>query len=560
MQRETLVTMLVKFLPTYTGGGLGSINYLLNERRKAAGTARVIKGDEKLTRAVIKGVTYKQKTCFGVLSFEEKHDFLDEEQKLKIIKDFERALLGDYMLERTNVLWVEHSDKNGRLELNFLIPKIDMSTGKSFNPYLALFDQHRIDLIKRMINDEYSLSSPDDPAKEQTISASKKNIGHYQNLEELDKKLHELVKEGYIKNRDHMIELLNQNGIEVTRSTKKSITVMLPNQKTKNRLKGGIYDANFTGAQGLGELSQSSSRRIREFHNRNPQEELKGNRQKLEELIRKRNKFNRQKFGIPPSRDNIEPEQEQKMDISTHSYDGTDNRNSIRLSDALLCTGAANQENEIGCDQGAAGTFGRTSKRDGINESLDNTASMETFRDGSGRKDAVLHIDPSEQGDNQARQQILYTYENGVEDDDIRRSIARRKRELDADYQEREERIRIAEEDLDRKIRERGNEFATRQNEFDRSNATFDERLREQDTRIVASAKRKIREIFGVFKKETNKFARRIKRTIKKIRIFEREVSRIAANRQNFKSTEEMTLDVDEELLESPDNTWGMSM
>lgn len=459
MQRETLVTMLVKFLPTYTGGGLGSINYLLNERRKAAGTARVIKGDEKLTRAVIKGVTYKQKTCFGVLSFEEKHDFLDEEQKLKIIKDFERALLGDYMLERTNVLWVEHSDKNGRLELNFLIPKIDMSTGKSFNPYLALFDQHRIDLIKRMINDEYSLSSPDDPAKEQTISASKKNIGHYQNLEELDKKLHELVKEGYIKNRDHMIELLNQNGIEVTRSTKKSITVMLPNQKTKNRLKGGIYDANFTGAQGLGELSQSSSRRIREFHNRNPQEELKGNRQKLEELIRKRNKFNRQKFGIPPSRDNIEPEQEQKMDISTHSYDGTDNRNSIRLSDALLCTGAANQENEIGCDQGAAGTFGRTSKRDGINESLDNTASMETFRDGSGRKDAVLHIDPSEQGDNQARQQILYTYENGVEDDDIRRSIARRKRELDADYQEREERIRIAEEDLDRKIRERGNEL-----------------------------------------------------------------------------------------------------
>ena len=58
--------MLVKFLRTYTGGGLGSINYLLNER-KAAGTARVIKGDENLTRAIIKGITYKQKTCFGVL-------------------------------------------------------------------------------------------------------------------------------------------------------------------------------------------------------------------------------------------------------------------------------------------------------------------------------------------------------------------------------------------------------------------------------------------------------------------------------------------------------------
>jgi len=552
--------MLVKFLPTYTGGGLGSINYLLNERRKAAGTAKVVKGDENLTRAVIKGVTYKQKTCFGVLSFEEKHDFMNEEQKLKIIKDFEHALLGDYMLDRVNVLWIGHSDKNGRLELNFLIPKIDMPTGKSFNPYLAKFDQHRIDLIKRMINDEYSLSSPDDPAREQTISASKKNIGHYQNLEELDKKLHELVKEGYIKNRDHMIELLGQSGIEVTRSTKKSITVVLSNQKTKNRLKGGIYDANFTGAQGLGELSQSSSRRIKEFHNRDTQAERERNRRKLEELIEKRDRFNKRKFRASLSRDNIEPEQEQKMDINTHGYDGADNRNSGGISDALLCTGAANQENEIGCNQGATGDFRRANKKDGDNGGMDDTASLETFRDGSGRKDAVLYIGPSEQGDLREKRQILHTYENGVEDDDIRRSIVQRKRELDTNDRERKERIRIAEEGLDRKIREGVIEFAARQNEFDRSHAVFDERLREQNIRIVASAKRKIREIFGVFKKEINKFARRIQRTIEKIRIFEREVSRIATNRQNIKSVEEATLDVDEELSESLDNAWEMSM
>jgi len=511
--------MLVKFLPTYTGGGLGSINYLLNER-KAAGTAKVVKGDENLTRAIIKGIDFTQKTCFGVLSFEEKHDFLTEEQKLKIIKDFERALLGDYMLDRVNVLWVEHSDKNGRLELNFLIPKIDLITGNSFNPYLAKFDQNRIDLIKRMINDEYNLSSPDDPAREQTISASKKNIGHYKNLEELDKKLHELVKEGYIKNRDHMIELLNQSGIEVTRSTKKSITVMLPNQKTKNRLKGGIYDANFTGAQGLGELSQSSSRRIREFHNRDTQAECERNRRKLEELIKKRDKFNSRKFRASLSRDNIDPKQEQKMDISAHGYDSVDNRNSIGLSDTFLCGRTANQESEIGYNQRTTSDSERANKGDGGDESMDDTASLETFRARSGRKDAVLYIGPSEQGDLRAKQQILHTYENGIEDDDIRRSIARRKRELDTDDQEREERTRIAEEGLDRKIREGVIEFAARQNEFDRSHAVFDERLRKQNIRIVANTKRKIREIFGIFKKEINKFARRIAKFEGKIRCF----------------------------------------
>lgn len=551
--------MLVKFLPTYTGGGLGSINYLLNERRKAAGTARVIKGDENLTKAVIKGVTYKQKTCFGVLSFEEKHDFLKEEQKLKIIKDFERALLGDYMLDRVNVLWVEHSDKDGRLELNFLIPKIDLASGKSFNPYLAKFDQHRIDLIKRIINDEYNLSSPDDPAKEQTISASKKNIGYYQNLEELDKKLHDLTKEGYIKNRDHMIELLMQSGIEVTRSIKKSITVILPNQKTKNRLKGGIYDANFTGAQGLGELGQSSSRRIREFHNRDIQAERERNRRKLEELIKKRDRFNRCKFGISPSRDNIYSEQEQKMDIGTHGYDSADNRNSIGLSDTFLCGRTANQENEIGCNQGATGYFRRANEKDGDNGGMDDTASMEAFRDGSGRKDAVLYIGPSEQGDLREKRQILHTYENGVEDDDIRRSIVQRKRELDADDQERKERTRIAEEGLDRKIREKDSEFTTRQDEFDRSHAVFDKRLREQNIRIVASAKRKIREVFGSLKAEINRVSKSIQRTIGKIRVIGEKRLR------ELDHTEiEASLDMDEEILESPEyennNTWRMGM
>ena len=551
--------MLVKFLPTYTGGGLGSINYLLNKRRKAAGTAKVVKGNENLTRAIIKGVSFRQKTCFGVLSFEEKHDFLTEEQKLKIIKDFERALLGDYMLDRVNVLWVEHSDKNGRLELNFLIPKIDMPTGKSFNPYLAKFDQNRIDLIKRIINDEYNLSNPDDPAREQTISARKKNIGNYQNLKELDKKLHDLVGQGYIKNRNHMIELLMQSGIEVTRSTKKNITVMLPNQKTKNRLKGGIYDANFTGAQGLGELGQSSSRRIREFHNRDTQAECERNRRKLEELVEKRDRFNKRKFRTSITRDNIDPKQEQKMDIGTHGYDSADNRNSIRLSDMFLCDRAANQENEIGCNQGATGYFRRASKKDGDNGGMDDTASMEAFRDGSGRKDAVLYIGPSEQGDNQARRQILHAYENGIEDDDIRRSIARRKRELDTDDQERKERIRIAEEGLDRKIREKDSEFTTRQDEFDRSHAVFDERLREQNIRIVASAKRKIREVFGSLKAEINRVSKSIQRTIGKIRVIREKRLR------ELDHTEiEASLDMDEEILESPEyennNTWRMGM
>ena len=344
---------------------------------------------------------------------------------------------------------------------------------------------------------------------------------HYQNLEELDKKLHELVREGYIKNRDHIIELLMQSGIEVTRSTKKSITVVLPNQKTKNRLKGGIYDANFTGAQGLGELGQSSSRRIQEFHNRNTQAERERNRRKLEELVEKRDRFNKRKFRASLSRDNIEPKQEQKMDISAHGYDSVDNRNSIGLSDTLLCTGAANQESEIGCNQRTTSDSERANKGDGGNESMDDTASLETFRARSGRKDAVLYIGPSEQGDLRAKRQILHTYENGVKDDDIRRSIVQRKRELDADDQERKERTRIAEEGLDRKIREGVIEFAATSNRVSAACQEFNRRLQRCLIESFAKTKRYVRQLNDAFR-------RRIKTVRRRIAKFEGKILRFA--------------------------------
>ena len=203
------------------------------------------------------------------------------------------------------------------------------------------------------------------------------------------------------------------------------------------------------------------------------------------------------------------------MDISTHSYDGTDNRNSIRLSDALLCTGAANQENEIGCDQGAAGYFRRANEKDGDNGCMDDTASMEAFRDGSGRKDAVLHIDPSGRGDYQEKRPILYTYENGVEDDDIRRSIVQRKRELDADDQERKERTRSAEEGLDRKIREGVIEFAATSNRVSAVCQEFERRLQ----RCLSNALQKQKDMYDNLMTRLEERLRRSEEELQNLRV-----------------------------------------
>lgn len=286
--------MIVKFLPTRNGGGIESVNYLLNERREQ-GTARILKGSEAQTRAIIRQIPYKQKTCFGVLSFSENPNQINNKIKQEIIKDFERTLLGDYMKERINILWVEHTDK-GRLELNFVIPKIDLVTGKSFNPYYAKADQFNIDLWKRTINDEYHFSSPNDPKNQYNQNRHKATLEQHYTIIELDNTLKELVAQGIIKSRSHMIELLNSNGYEVTRQPKSGISIKFPNQKKPFRLRGGIYSADFTDIDKLSQLGETQSRRIQQYANRDTQTECLNNRRRISENIQKRDRRNQERY------------------------------------------------------------------------------------------------------------------------------------------------------------------------------------------------------------------------------------------------------------------------
>ena len=306
--------MIVKFLPTKNGGGLGSVNYLLNERQEQ-GTARVLKGSEAQVRALIAQMPYKQKTCFGVLSFSEQANSISDEIKQDIIKDLERALLGDYMKDRVAVLWVEHSDKHGRLELNFLIPKIDLITGKSFNPYFAKRDKFNIDLWKRTINDEYGFTSPNDPTKQQNIRIDKKDLAHYDTIAQLDKTLKELVAQGAIKSRAHMIELLEASGYKVTRQNQSGISIVLPNQKRPNRMREGIYDGRFTDIDKLSELGESESKRIRKYIDRDTQEECRYNRERISENIQRRDQRNKKRYKEATLGDRLRNEADQRRDI-----------------------------------------------------------------------------------------------------------------------------------------------------------------------------------------------------------------------------------------------------
>ncbi|GAA6987883.1 hypothetical protein HpCHC71_15220 [Helicobacter pylori] len=260
--------MLVKFWGINQGGGDGdgSVNYLLNERVKQ-GTAKVLKGDPNLTKSLLLSLTQKHKACVGCLSFEEPN--INESLKYELMESFENALLTESMQNRYNILWVEHTDK-GRLELNFVIPKIDLERQKAFNPYYHKVDLKRIDTWKDCINLKHNFTNPKDLEKQHNIQQHQTKNPKNKELLATYEKLDKLIQDNLGKlfnSRNDIINFLKSNQCEVTRQGKDYISVKLPKEPKTKRLKGFYYHETFRTIADIREqLSEVRQREIQREH------------------------------------------------------------------------------------------------------------------------------------------------------------------------------------------------------------------------------------------------------------------------------------------------------
>lgn len=472
--------MIVKFLPSKSGGGIGSVNYVLNERVQQ-GTAKILKGDEAQTRAIISQISKKQKVCFGVLSFQESAARISDQTKQEIMADFERTLLGDFMRGRVNILWVQHEDKGGRLELNFIIPKIDLVTGTSFNPFFySKPDLTRIDLWKKAVNLEYGFSDPDDPGRKNTISASKKDLKNYANVEALDKTLHELVEAGIIKSRTQMLELLRDENIQISRETKNSITVILPGSTKKNRLQGGIY-ADFKDARELEERGAETIRRIREYHNRDIQSEIQRYRNQINELISKRDGYNIAEFKLKTRKHRAKS----RIDIQQ-------DRTLSQADQRLQMDDLSSNGDIIRADRSRLGYMDNL-EQNKPGDAVANSAGNEIRRENQEQKSDQLFPRNTQRESANGWQYGLHTHQDdrGLSDDDgIRRGIDNRKREIDAASQAIALRVETR-----ARLQQRSSDEAKRL-ESDR---------RKRNQRAAAEHQERIRELYSRLDEENTK-------------------------------------------------------
>ncbi len=250
--------MIVKFHPRGSGRGSGPVDYLLGRDRQREG-ATLDRGDPAVIMALIDSSPYAKKYTSGVLSFAEAD--LPRETKDKLMSDFEKMLLPGLDADQYSCLWVEHRDK-GRLELNFVIPNIELTSGKRLQPYYEKADKPRVNAWKIGVNAEHRLHDPDDPIhRRELVTPRNLPLDTQKAAQVLTDGLLRLAEAGSITNRDSVVKTLSSAGFEVVRQTKNSISIANPDGGRNIRLKGMIYEQNFRfGTELRGEIEAASSR------------------------------------------------------------------------------------------------------------------------------------------------------------------------------------------------------------------------------------------------------------------------------------------------------------
>ena len=308
--------MIVDFFRRGKGVSSGPLDYLLGKHRDRE-HATVLQGDVQEVAGLIDTSPYVKKYTAGCLSFYESD--LEPEQKQKIMSEFEKCLFPGMSSDQYRVLWVEHRDKvneetgESRLELNFLIPNVEVNSGKRLQPFYAAADLDRVEWFKQIINYDYNLHDPDDPANRQVTKVAKSLPTSTKELKAaLETEIALAIGEGMISDRPSLVQWLGDIGLEVTRQTPKAISIKNPNPDGTRPIKltGAIYEQDFRHTGESTELTAAASASYRAAAT----ERYRASCERYDKMLAAKGEYHQQRYRPQSQRDPQSPER---------SYDST---------------------------------------------------------------------------------------------------------------------------------------------------------------------------------------------------------------------------------------------
>ena len=252
--------MLMKVFPHGTGEGDKPSRYLVRPDYPGRDTAppQVLRGAPAMPRALIDSIERRWKFTSGVLAWHP-DEKISEEQEEEVMNAFERVAFAGLEADQRNILWVRHTHA-GHHELHFLIPRLELSSGKDFNACPPGW-QKDFDVFRDLFNWREGWARPDDPARARDELPKKADLFKARmerwgrEIRESDRDrakevihafLKEKVTQGLVRNREDILSALKEQGLSINREGRDYISVIAPNSGMKMRFRGGFYARDWT--------------------------------------------------------------------------------------------------------------------------------------------------------------------------------------------------------------------------------------------------------------------------------------------------------------------------
>ena len=250
--------MIIKFLSNGTGDPQLAASYLIGEQDhlgdKRAGV-EIVRGDPIVFAAIASSLNFKYCYTSVVINWSPEDDVSDEHLN-EVLDLFEEHAFSGFRSEQYHMTAVMHADDDGSRHLHILIPRVELTTGKSLN-VAPPGHRHYFDPLRDFLNHKYGWIRPDDPARMKTtkpknhhvlqnasaVKAGLQGQARKTRVEMIDAYIEERIMFGSINNRNQLVQSLKEIG-EIGQVANKSIS--LKYQKTRDRLEGEFYHAGFS--------------------------------------------------------------------------------------------------------------------------------------------------------------------------------------------------------------------------------------------------------------------------------------------------------------------------
>lgn len=250
--------MYFKFLENGVGDPARAASYLIDDKdhqnRPRAGV-QVLRGDPSTFAALAKSSPHKYKYTSVVIAWAEE-DKLSDQDISEVLDAFEQHAFVGLEPHQYHMTAVMHVEDNGAKHVHILVPRIELTSGKSLN-IAPPGHRHYFDPLRDYFNYRNSWARPDDPARSRdsklpdhiyfenaaAIRADLKGGVKKHRIELIDQFILHRILSGVVTNRESIIQSLKEIGT-ITRVGKDYIT--LETDERRQRLKSDFYHEQFS--------------------------------------------------------------------------------------------------------------------------------------------------------------------------------------------------------------------------------------------------------------------------------------------------------------------------